>query len=374
MSHLYLLNSSQETVRVFNLQSEKASLVYCFDNQRLELIVDFTQLKKENRSFETLVEFNLAEDNNFPLSIPGWGILSKDEGKNVFKNVNADEENKKPWWTSLGIVAMGGIVFSVLVQIIPQFTPKLEEELKQHVVKIIKRAPKQISQPASMARMTNPTQKVEIKKNQPTVKRMGALAVLGRLNKKSKNKGGLNLGAVKVSPGPGLGGTQGSGGMQTSLYGKGIIAAPVGAGNNIRGAGGYGTKGKGGGQDGFGQMSLVGSLGTSSIPLGKEAIIQGGLDQESIFVVIQKNMGQIRFCYEQGLQTDPKLMGRVAVDFIIGGSGSVKTANLSSSTLQSKLVENCILMRLKTWKFPLPEGGVDVKVSYPFMLRRLGTG
>jgi hypothetical protein len=32
------------------------------------------------------------------------------------------------------------------------------------------------------------------------------------------------------------------------------------------------------------------------------------------------------------------------------------------------------MMRLKTWKFPLPEGGVDVKVSYPFILRRAGQG
>jgi len=272
------------------------------------------------------------------------------------------------------VITLGGIIFSSLMQITPQVTPSIEEELKQHVVKIIKRAPQNIPQPTSVARMANQTQKTEVKKTQPSVKRMGALAVLGRLNKRTNQKGGLNLGAVRTSPGPGLGGTQGSGGVQTSLYGKGILAAPVGAGNNVRGAGGYGTKGRGGGQDGFGQMSLVGSLGTSSIPLGKEAIIQGGLDQESIAAVIQKNMGQIRFCYEQGLQSDPKLMGRVAVDFTIGGTGSVKTANLSSSTLHSQLVENCILMRLKTWKFPLPEGGVDVKVSYPFMLRRLGAG
>ena len=114
--------------------------------------------------------------------------------------------------------------------------------------------------------------------------------------------------------------------------------------------------------------------GIRSVPLGKEAIINGGLDKDLIGAVIQKNMGQIRFCYERGLQSDPKLKGRVAVNFTIAGNGRVKVAGLHNTTLHSKLVEDCILMRLKSWKFPLPEGGSEVRVSYPFMLQRNGHG
>ena len=374
MSKVYLLNSNQETVRVFNLQSENASLVHCFDNQRLEVVKSIEELEEAKRDFEFIADISTKNKKDFPISVPGWGVLSLNESKALHGNVEVEEEDTKPWWTALSVVVVGGIVFGALMQFIPKTTPEIEEELKQHVVKIIKRAPKVRQESVAAARFSTKTQKTPTKKVKRSVKRLGALAVLGRLNKRSKKRGGLNLGAVKTSPGPGLGGTKGSGGVQTSLYGKGVISAPVGAGNNIKGAGGYGTKGRGGGKDGFGQMSLVGSLGTSSIPLGKEAIIQGGLDQESISAVIQRNMGQIRFCYEQGLQSDPKLMGRVAVDFTIGGTGRVKVASLSSSTLHSQLVEKCILMRLKTWKFPSPEGGVDVKVSYPFMLRRLGAG
>ncbi|RYZ78956.1 MAG: AgmX/PglI C-terminal domain-containing protein [Proteobacteria bacterium] len=43
-------------------------------------------------------------------------------------------------------------------------------------------------------------------------------------------------------------------------------------------------------------------------------------------------------------------------------------------SMNSKIIEDCIVMRLKTWQFPLPQGGVDVKVSYPFVLRRAGQG
>jgi outer membrane biosynthesis protein TonB len=119
---------------------------------------------------------------------------------------------------------------------------------------------------------------------------------------------------------------------------------------------------------------MIGSSGGAPVPLGREAIIQGGLDSEMISAVIQKNMGQVRFCYEQGLQGDPKLSGRVAINFIIGTSGLVKIADIGSTSLNSKIVEDCILLRLKSWKFPLPEGGVEVKVSYPFLLRRTGQG
>lgn len=85
-------------------------------------------------------------------------------------------------------------------------------------------------------------------------------------------------------------------------------------------------------------------------------------------------MGQIRFCYEQGLQGDPSLNGRVAIDFTISGAGQVSTAQVANTTLNSKMVEECIVMRLKTWKFPLPQGGVNVKVVYPFNLKRAGQG
>jgi hypothetical protein len=190
---------------------------------------------------------------------------------------------------------------------------------------------------------------------------------------KGNKAGGLNLGAATTSAGPGLGGSEGSGGVQTSLYAKGITSAALGAGGNIQGAGGYGTKGKGGGQAGYGQLKLTGSSGVSPVALGEGASVATGLDRDQIAAVITRNLGQVRYCYEQGLQQDANLSGRVVVDFVIGPNGIVKTANLASTPI-SATVEDCLMMRLKTWKFPLPEGGVDVKVSYPFILRRAGQG
>ena len=378
MTRMILKNSQGHTVRVIELEGEECIVVYRGDTRRVEFFSNVVKLDKRKIEYKILVKTSSQEINQKGfLEIPNVGRLYSEQNiTDVVSDVCREEESQKFWWLSLSSVGLVAIAFIALLLSLPQKAPNVEEELKQHVVKVIKRAPKPtpVEKGDSFAQKnTKQTQKKETKKaKKKNIKRLGALAVLGRINK-SRSKGGLDLGAASTSYGPGLGGKKGSGGVQTSLYGKGLIGAPVGAGDNVKGAGGYGTKGKGGGKDGYGQLSLIGSSGTASIPLGREAIIQGGLDQGLIAEVIQKNMGQVRFCYEQGLQTDPKLSGRVAVSFIIGSNGRIKSADLKSTTLHSSLVEQCIVMRLKTWKFPIPEGGVDVKVSYPFLLRRLGS-
>ncbi|MCY4644772.1 MAG: AgmX/PglI C-terminal domain-containing protein [Bacteriovoracales bacterium] len=373
-----LENIEGETIRFFAWEGESASLIFREDRKRLEFSRDLADLRKNKLPFRKLAEVNYSElaQKAFPIEGLGW-LKAINRVENVLFDKSSLREPlpNAPW----GILVFVSLLIFSLIGGLAKFFPKevkLEDQLKQHVVKIVKRAPKPPPKPKKRQVVKQTETKTKTKASKKTVKRMGALAVLGKMGKKSsKLVGGLNLGALKTSAGPGLGGgTKGSGGMQTSLYGKGLIAAPVGPGANIKGGGGYGTKGKGGGKDGYGRTSLIGSSGTSLVPLGREAIIEGGLDQETIARVIQKNMGQVRFCYEMGLQSNPKLSGRVAVRFIIGGNGNVKTASLENSSLKSKVVENCILMRIKTWKFPAPDGGVDVNVAYPFLLRRMGAG
>src|SRR5690606_40452767 len=119
---------------------------------------------------------------------------------------------------------------------------------------------------------------------------------------------------------------------------------------------------------GYGQLSLVGSSGSFFQPVKSEALVEGGLTRNEIAAVIERHIGEIRYCYEQGLQTNPKMGGRVSMKFFIAANGYVSSANITNTSLHSKLVENCITTRLKTWKFPNPRGGVIVKVNYPFVL------
>lgn len=198
----------------------------------------------------------------------------------------------------------------------------------------------------------------------------GVLGVLGSL-KTSRQQGGLKLSNADTSSGIGRGGSAGSGGVQTSTYSKGMFSSPLGTGGKVNGAGGYGTKGKGGGQAGYGQVSLVGAGGSYFQAVESEAWVEGGLDRNEIAAVINRHISEVRYCYEKGLQSKPSLSGRLSMKFYIGPKGSVTLAQVANSSLGHAAVENCIQNRLKTWQFPQPQGGVTVKVSYPFVLRRV---
>lgn len=369
---LVLQDDSGKVLRAFNWSGEPLQVIRRADTQRLELVENLESFQNRKIPFQTLGELNSGALKQGPVLVGKLGHLTLvDSIESTLQDEASSKDDRKSWYLILGVLTGVFIALGVIVKNVPMVTAKLEEELRQQVVKIAKN----ISKPETVKPATNVNSDVKVSPTQKTVslKRMGALSVLGSL-KTGAQKGGLNLGQTQVTAGPGLGGTAGSGGVQTSIYAKGIVGAPLGAGGNIQGAGGYGTKGKGGGQAGYGNLSLVGSSGASPIPLGAEASVAKGLDKDQIAAVINRNLGQVRFCYEQGLQGDPHLNGRVAIAFVIGASGLVKTADIENTTLNAKAVEDCLVLRLKSWKFPLPEGGVDVKVSYPFVLRRSGQG
>jgi len=381
---LVIENNFGEIVRTIPWDgSVQLTVIRYLESGRIEVTSDPQQFGEEGLDYQILGPFNkeIFETGGFKFGngsrlklVPKEGEL---EGK-LDQNEPEQPESRRLWYRCLAIVSTTLFAFVGVLSFIPEMIPELEEELKEHVVKVVKRAPPpprtiQIRAGSFDLRRakTKITKKVSKKRN---VSRLGALGVLGSL-KKSKQRGGLNLGAAQTSAGIGRGGgTAGSGGVQTSLYGKGLVAAPLGEGGNIRGGGGYGTKGKGGGRAGYGKLTMIGSTGNNSIPLGTEAIIDGGLDRDAVARVMEAKKGQVLFCYEQGLQNDPSLAGRIALRFSIGFDGHVTSAGVASSTLNSKAVESCVLQRLKTWQFPIPKGGMEVKISYPYMLKRKRQG
>jgi outer membrane biosynthesis protein TonB len=242
---------------------------------------------------------------------------------------------------------------------------KVKSPLKRKTRKTLtakNHAPKRVNAPAR-------AKKVQVEK-------VGALGAFGGMHSGSKNSAGFNVSAKNDSAGSSWTqvGSGGRGGMERAIHGKGLAAGTPGNGGNIVGGGGYGTQGTGGGRVGYGHVGAGGTAASYFQPLEEEALIEGGLDRDQIAAVINKHIGQIIYCYERGLQKSPGLSGRVGVDFTINGGGRVARAAVGSSSLRSAAVEGCIVNRLKSWPFPKPVGGVNVKVSYPFVLKRVGHG
>ena len=398
-----LENKKGEVVRQIRLEADEAELVYLTDLKRVEIVSDTTSLEEEDIKFTKIAHLSAASlTKKIAVGEMGFLRLATDTDK-MSSNLALPEDDESQIkeslkWTagfaaSVLLFLVIGLIFSktpeVLTQevvIVPQQEQKLEPVIKEKKVavapnikktkhieqKVVQKVQKKVLKVAKKIPVNAPKSRNRIvaKAKQPSLNSMGALAVLGSM-KNAKDMGGVKVSSSQTTRGVGLGGNAGSGGMQTSFYGKGLTSAPLGPGAHAEGGGGYGKHGKGGGQAGYGKMTLVGASGGYFEPVISEAEVEGGLDQSEIDQVIQRHQGQLRFCYEQGLQASAKLSGRVTVHFIIGGVGNVNEADIAGTSMHSNPVESCVLAKLKSWKFPTPRNGVLVKVNYPFNFKRM---
>lgn len=104
------------------------------------------------------------------------------------------------------------------------------------------------------------------------------------------------------------------------------------------------------------------------VPTANDSV-QGDLEFELISQTLNDNIGGIKFCYELGLKRNPTLSGKVEVEFTIDEDGRVSDASVKSSTLKDKRVEDCIIRKLRSLKFPQPSGG-KITVKYPFVFEQ----
>jgi hypothetical protein len=183
-----------------------------------------------------------------------------------------------------------------------------------------------------------------------------------------KGLGGDLQNAIGGLFGSQIGDARGSGGL--GLRGVG----PGGGGSSLDsiGIGTVGTRGRGAGQGGYGYgVGSIGGKKEHDIGIsGGTPMVLGSLDKELIRRVIRAHANEIRYCYELELAKNPGLWGKVSVNFVISPTGSVQSAKVKETTLNNQNVENCIIGKVKGWKFPEPKGGGIVIVTYPFILKR----
>lgn len=166
-------------------------------------------------------------------------------------------------------------------------------------------------------------------------------------------------------------------GQNSGFHGLGLRGTGRGAGGDGRGTiglGTFGTLGHGGGEgDGNGYGDNGGNglrqhRARTPILRGGTVTANGGLSREAIRRVVRRHLNEVRFCYEQALQSRPDIEGRVAVRFFIAPSGAVQAAVVGQSTVGNQRVEHCIVNSVRRWTFPQPDNGGVVSVTYPFLL------
>lgn len=322
-------------------------------------------------------KFNPAMDKNSDLEIISRDVRL-DEVEHLMK-VNPsdllDKESKKGW---LAVVVMGGLAFGLSL-LAPSKKPVVAEVPKLRATKIVvlndlKKKPGSQMQKIVQTKPNPPPVKEEKKKVEPVPTGTNVAGVLKSLTggKLTQLLGKVSAQAAKSANaivGKGIEAGSGPSGRALAAIsnvdksgkdwtketnGHGVVISTKGA---INGGGEYGKLSGGG--TGQGNVGLI----------EDESQVTGGLDREIIAQVIKSQLGQILYCYERQLSAHPELEGKVSVKFTISGDGKVSAQKVSESSLRNSTVEGCILSRVSLWKFPAPQGGTNVVVTYPFLFK-----
>ncbi|MEK6705957.1 MAG: AgmX/PglI C-terminal domain-containing protein [Bdellovibrionota bacterium] len=122
-----------------------------------------------------------------------------------------------------------------------------------------------------------------------------------------------------------------------------------------------------------GARASVAGQGKSQIAFDTvNSIVEEGLTKDEVGQTIHRHLKEIRYCYEAAILRNPATEGRLIINFIISGSGGIRSSQVKTSTVSDTGLDNCIIQRLTAWRFPQTKGGIDVAVSYPFIFKMLG--
>ena len=111
------------------------------------------------------------------------------------------------------------------------------------------------------------------------------------------------------------------------------------------------------------QIRMKGAGSRKIKTYGAGADVTGQLDKKIIQKIIRRHMPEIKWCYQQGLQKNQRLEGKIVVSFTISPIGKVITTKVKATTMHNAEVESCVTKKVRRWKFPEPRGGGIVKVN-----------
>lgn len=105
------------------------------------------------------------------------------------------------------------------------------------------------------------------------------------------------------------------------------------------------------------------------VAIASSATVSGRLDRKTVQKIIRRNLSGIKWCYQDALQRNPKIRGKVTLSFTILPSGRTQNPSARNKSFKDEALLKCIKRKMTRWKFPQPKDGGVVKVSYPLILK-----
>ena len=172
----------------------------------------------------------------------------------------------------------------------------------------------------------------------------GGSAVQGALNRSDIPPVDLS-GAAASSAGV----AHGTGDLK--IGGGGGAVQGGGKGPGLAGIGG-GTKGDGTGSGAGEERKVAGPTGVANVGGSVASVPISDADR-----VIAGMRARFRSCYQQGLNSDPSMSGKVVIVAKVGPNGEVSSADVSQNTGLSPTVASCIAGVVRRGTFSPPGGG-----------------
>ncbi len=99
---------------------------------------------------------------------------------------------------------------------------------------------------------------------------------------------------------------------------------------------------------------------SSTLKIG-EIVVSGGLSREAVRATVQQRIKEVQGCL-QGIA----VQGKLTVKFILNADGTVKGVTVASKQLNNKSAEQCLIGKMRNWRFPPAggTGGITATVSF----------
>jgi pSer/pThr/pTyr-binding forkhead associated (FHA) protein len=166
----------------------------------------------------------------------------------------------------------------------------------------------------------------------------------------------------------------GFGGQASDRQGEGLgtdlkNVGAGGKGTSTIGISGVGSKGRGGGETGYGGNNGLGDKGEVAIVNieGNTNDFVSSIDKEAIRRIIRSNRNAIKSCYDLELTKNPTLSGKIVLQWQITEGGRMINAKVKSNDMTTNSLGPCIINRLSVLKFPDPGPDEIAEVAFPFV-------
>ncbi len=107
---------------------------------------------------------------------------------------------------------------------------------------------------------------------------------------------------------------------------------------------------------------------TATLPRGGSRVNRVALEE-----AVASRQGELRTCYEQALDRNPNLSGKVVIELRIAPNGSAQDVGVAQSSITDRGFHRCLIRQIGTWTFPATGNLTDL-VRLPFVFSSASRG